>query len=163
MRTFKDFKILLWISTRGNFKTYIFLVLEKSRRLFQNIYLPAGGLAWEESAPFLPLVHSPSLSSLPPSIHPPCLLPKKSGYEPADQAGLVEGTPRGRQFWVVWREGPASKWLDGAGCGGYHFLLLLWLSSVLSNTAFPWKAEVVLPLQRASQRPISPFPQSHGS
>lgn len=37
---------------------------------------------------------------------------------------------------------------------GYHFLCAfsLWLSSVLSNTAFPWKAEVVLSLSRERLR-----------
>lgn len=31
-------------------------------------------------------------------------------------------------------------------------------SSALSDTAFPWKAEVILPLQGAPQRRASPFP-----
>lgn len=84
---------------RGNFKMYIFLVLEKIKTVCFKIYIfLLEVFAWEESAPFLPLVHSPSLFSLPASIHPPCLLPKKAGYEPADQAGLVEGTPRERRF-----------------------------------------------------------------
>lgn len=101
--------------------------------------------------------------SLPPSIHPPCLLPKKAGYEPANQAGLVEETPReGNSEWFEGRGPQANDWMV-QGVGGITSFVLLWLSSVLSNTAFPWKAEVVLPLHRASQRPISPFPQPHGS
>lgn len=69
----------------------------------------------------------PSSGSLslffPPSLYPSPLSPSKESWlwtcKPS-RAG--RGNPKGRQFWVVWREGPTSKWLDGAGCGGYHFL-----------------------------------------
>lgn len=103
---------------RGNFKTYIFLVLEKSR-LYISKYITS---CWR-SLPGKSLHPLPLLFTLPlfplPSLHSsPCLPPRKVGNEPADQARLVKGTPREKQFWVVWREGPpqANDWMvQGVG------------------------------------------------
>lgn len=107
---------------RGNFKMYIFLMLGKKIKTvyFKTYIFLLEVFAWEESTSFLwftlPLF-------FPPSLYPSPLSPSKESWlwtcKPS-RAG--RGNPKGRQFWVVWREGPTSKWLDGAGCGGYHFL-----------------------------------------
>lgn len=64
---------------RGNFKIYIFLVLEKSRLYFKIYNFLLEGFARGESTTFLQ--ESPSLPSpsLQPSIHPSILLVSLQG------------------------------------------------------------------------------------
>lgn len=82
---------------------------------------------------------------------------------------VVEGTLRKKPCWVVRKLGQrANDWVWGLlSRRKYHFLAgplprascqVAGYSSALCDTASPWKAEVVLPLQRVSLRRASLFP-----
>lgn len=103
----------------------------------------------------------------PPLSHPYPTLHLRANWKFRRQQ-RVERTLRKTQPWVVRKVGlQANDPGPGLGRRKYHFLAcLLWgllrpasgYSSALRDTASPWKAEVVLPLQRASLRQASPFP-----
>lgn len=83
-----------------------------------------------------------------------------------DRKGVIWRMPREKQLQWLGRLG-CRQW-QGTGLQSrrkYHFLATSSLrpppsgcSSALSDTTFPWKAEVILPLQGAPQRQASPFP-----
>lgn len=108
---------------------------------------------------------TPDSSSLPPLPHP-----SLKGKLKIERAAEGRKNPEENAALGGKEGGAAGKWprpARGLRRRKYHFLAcLLWgllrpasgYSSALRDTASPWKAEVVLPLQRASLRQASPFP-----